>query len=292
MRRHRANDLNVASTMWCALSPRRFVSETLSLEASTTRAPEGLGEASSVLADALASGAGAVGREVEREGALPGDGEGDDARRVGLVEGDAIPRWPRGTGRLIGDGVDARGEHLRERAAEGEARGDGDGLVVVARRVDARNARDAVLGDDDGDAELAVGGELVDHVVQEGQAGGDLAPLAEVNHRRLGEDAAQLGAAGAVGPGHRGRRDGGSGRARSSGSAVRPGAEGRLPGFVAGVPRTANGAANGAADDAMNALCGVCVATKRRFCVERACSSAAEVEIKFVLFSGGQTRPF
>ena len=71
-----------------------------------------------------------------------------------------------------------------------------------------------------------------------------------------------------------------------------PAREGRLPGFVAGVPRTANGAANGAADDAMNALCGVCVATKRRFCVERACSSAAEVEIKFVLFSGGQTRPF
>ena len=36
----------------------------------------------------------------------------------------------------------------------------------------------------------------------------------------------------------------------------------------------------------MNALWGVCVATKRRLCVERACSSAAGVEIKFVLFSG------
>ena len=84
-----------------------------------------------------------------------------------------------------------------------------------------------------------MGGELVDHVVQEGQAGGDLAPFAEVNHRRLGEDAAQLGAAGAVGPGHRGRRDGGSGRARSSGSAVCPGAGGPPPGVRRGGP--ANG---------------------------------------------------
>ena len=41
----------------------------------------------------------------------------------------------------------------------------------------------------------------------------------------------------------------------------------------------------------MNALCGVCVATKRRFCVERACSSAAEVEIKFVLFPARANAP-
>ena len=53
-------------------------------------------------------------------------------------------------------GFDARCEHLRERGAERGSGGDGDGLIVVARRVHARHAWGTVLGDHDGDPELAV----------------------------------------------------------------------------------------------------------------------------------------
>ena len=190
------------------------------------RLPEGLGEFGLILTDARAALAGAVGGEVEGEGRVGGD-EVDVARGVRLVEGGGEGARGGGGGDVAGgDGGDAGGEEGLEGAAECGAGGDGDGLVVVAAGVHAGRAGGPVLGHDDGDAQLAVRRELVDHVVEEGEAGGDLTARAQVHHRRLGDDRAVLRAAGAVGPRHGRRGDRGDDHATARAVGRRNGAAG------------------------------------------------------------------
>ena len=172
------------------------------------RRPKRLRQSRLVCADARAAGRalGAVGRQLEAQ--RPGVSNSEDARRVRLVQRRGELGRTRGAG---GDGGDAGRERLRERLAERGACGARDRLVLLVRAagVHARHGGDAVSGDDDGDAELRVRGELVDHVVEERQAGGDLASRAEVHHRGGGFGRANLRRAGALGPRKRGRRGGG-----------------------------------------------------------------------------------
>jgi hypothetical protein len=88
-----------------------------------------------------------------------------------------------------------------------------------------------------------------------------ISPLApRLTTEAFGDDGAVLGAAGAVGPGHRGRDDGGAGCDREWGArfAEGPGAGSRA-GAVRGVPRAVT-RANAAEEEAMSALEGSGVA--------------------------------
>ena len=164
--------------MWCALSPRRLRSERPTRNGASEANASQNGRVTDVLYVPIEVRPGVpFGPNGARSKWNRGRGadlaERDGALAVRLVEGRGEDGGDFAAG---GGGGDARGEELAQGRAEGRARGPGDRLVVLAARVDARLAlRRAVGGvrDDHGDAELAVRRELVDHVVEEGEARGD-----------------------------------------------------------------------------------------------------------------------